>query len=54
MMGGGGAFGALFPVQAKEEVGLSNADVGKLLALTGFIGIDYHAAQRLGRRPLRT
>ena len=39
MMGGTGAFGALFPIQAKEEAGLSAAAVGNLLTLSGLIGL---------------
>ncbi|MPZ50458.1 MAG: MFS transporter [Dehalococcoidia bacterium] len=39
MMGQGGAFGALFPVQAREQVGLSSAQLGELLSLAGFIGL---------------
>ena len=39
MMGQGGAFGALFPVQAKEQVGLSSAQLGELLSLAGFLGL---------------
>ena len=39
MMGGTGAFGALFPVQAREEAGLSAAAIGNLLTLSGLIGL---------------
>jgi MFS family permease len=55
MMGGGGAFGALFPVQAKEEVGLSSANVGELLSLAGVMGMivtfpNGWAVDRFGRK----
>jgi MFS family permease len=39
MMGGTGAFGALFPIQAQEEAGLSAAAVGNMLTLSGIIGL---------------
>lgn len=39
MMGGSGAFGALFPVQAKEQAGLSAAKVGNMLSLAGVFGL---------------
>ena len=39
MMGGSGAFGALFPVQAKEQAGLSAGDVGNMLSLAGLFGL---------------
>ena len=55
MMGGGGAFGGLFPVQAKEEVGLSAAQIGELLSLAGFIALlvtvpNGWAVDRFGRK----
>ena len=34
-----GAFGALFPVQAKDDVGLSGSEVGGLIILAGVIGL---------------
>jgi MFS family permease len=39
MMGGAGAFGALFPVQAEEQAGLSAAQVGNMLSLAGLFGL---------------
>jgi MFS family permease len=55
MMGGGGAFGGLFPVQAKDEVGLSSAQIGELLSLGGIIALlvtfpNGWAADRFGRK----
>jgi MFS family permease len=38
-MGGSGAFGALFPVQAREQAGLSAAEVGNMLSLAGVFGL---------------
>jgi MFS family permease len=56
MMGQGGAFGALFPVQAKNEVGMSAAEVGEALSIGGFIGLlvtypNGWAVDRFGRKP---
>jgi MFS family permease len=56
MMGQQGAFGALFPVQAKDEVGLSASEVGNIMSLAGFIGLiltypNGWAVDRFGRKP---
>ena len=39
MMGGGGAFGALFPLHAKESAGLSTADIGQMITLAGIVAL---------------
>jgi MFS family permease len=56
MMGQGGAFGALFPVQAKNEVGLSSAQIGEMLTIAGIVGLiitypNGWAVDRFGRKP---
>jgi MFS family permease len=56
MMGQQGAFGALFPVQARDEVGLSSAKVGEIMSLAGFVGLlitypNGWAVDRFGRKP---
>jgi MFS family permease len=56
MMGQQGAFGALFPVQARTEVGLSSAKVGEIMSLAGFVGLlitypNGWAVDRFGRKP---
>lgn len=57
MMGQTGAYGALFPVQAKNEVGMSAAEVGQVLSIAGFIGLFMAypagwAIDRIGRKPM--
>ncbi|HWE21081.1 MAG TPA: MFS transporter [Hyphomicrobiaceae bacterium] len=54
MMGGAGAFGSLFPVQAKE-LGISSSGLGQLITLAGLIGLavtypNGWAVDRLGRK----
>ncbi|MBI2887114.1 MAG: MFS transporter [Chloroflexi bacterium] len=39
MMGGGGVFGALFPLHATANAGLSTADVGNLMTLAGVVAL---------------
>ena len=56
MMGQGGAFGALFPVQARNDVGLTSAEIGKMLSIAGFIGLlvaypNGWAIDHFGRKP---
>ena len=56
MMGQTGAFGALFPVQAKDDVGLSASEVGALISLAGVVGLlvaypNGWAVDRWGRKP---
>src|SRR5205823_521430 len=56
MMGQTGAFGALFPVQARHEVGLSAAKVGELISISGLVGLviaypNGWAVDRWGRKP---
>jgi MFS family permease len=57
MMGQTGAYGALFPVQAKNEVGMSAAEVGQVLSIAGFIGLlmaypSGWAIDKIGRKPM--
>lgn len=54
MMGGAGAFGSLFPVQAKD-MGISSAGLGQLITLSGLISLavtypNGWAVDRLGRK----
>jgi MFS family permease len=54
MMGQGGAFGALFPVQAKE-IGISSAEIGQLMSLAGIVALaitypNGWAVDRFGRK----
>jgi MFS family permease len=56
MMGQGGVFGALFPVQAREEVGLSPSTIGQVMSIASFIGLiaaypNGWAVDRFGRKP---
>ena len=56
MMLQGGAYGALFPIQAQSEVGLSAAAIGKIMSIGAFIGLlvtypNGWAVDRIGRKP---
>ena len=52
-----GAFGALFPIHAKENVGLSTGDIGNMLSLAAVVGLivtfpSGYLMDRLGRKGL--
>jgi MFS family permease len=57
VMGQGGAFSALFPIQAKEQLGLDAAEVGQIITVSYFIGLvvmypSGWAIDRWGRKPV--
>jgi MFS transporter, DHA1 family, multidrug resistance protein len=57
MTGNGGAFGALFPVQAKQDLGLSGSQIGVFLTIVALIGVvlampNGWAIDKIGRKPV--